>query len=94
MAEEGGFRGKSMKAIASDVAEGYITVNPLFVKKFDKDMIKGLYENISKGMTGVRNEKVVFNDAAALRIRNMRLQRMHNALIVLRNIAREKRIPL
>jgi hypothetical protein len=94
MAEEGGFRGKSMKAIASDVAEGFITVNPLFVKKFDKDMIKGLYENLNKGMTGIRNEKVSYTDTVALRTRNMRLQRMHNALIVLRNIAREKRIPL
>jgi hypothetical protein len=94
MAEEGGFRGKSMKAIASDVAEGYITVNPLFVKKFDKDMIKGLYENLSKGMTGIRNEKIIYTDTIALRQRNMRLQRMHNALIVLRSIAREKRIPL
>jgi hypothetical protein len=94
MAEEGGFRGKSMKAVASDVAEGYITVNPLFVKRFDKDMIKNLYENLNKGMTGIRNEKVSFTDTVALRQRNMRLQRMHNALIVLRNIAREKRIPL
>jgi len=94
MADEGGFRGKSMKAIASDVAEGYIMVNPLFVKKFDKDMIKGLYENINKGMTGIRNEKVVYTDTTALRYRNMRLQRLHNALIVLRNIARERRIPL
>lgn len=94
MAEEGGFRGKSMKAITSDVAEGYVTVNPLFVKKFDKDMIKGLYESITKGMTSVRNEKVVYSDTAALRTRNMKLQRMHSALIVLRNIAREKRIPL
>jgi len=94
MAEEGGFRGKSMKAIASDVAEGYVTVNPLFVKKFDKDMIKGLYENINKGMTGIRNEKVSYSDTVSLRQRNMRLQRMHNALVVLRNIAREKRIQL
>jgi len=94
MAEEGGFRGKSMKAIASDVAEGYITVNPLFVKKFDNNMIKGLYENLNKGMTEIRNEKVSYTDTVSLRQRNMRLQRMHNALIVLRNIAREKRIPL
>ncbi len=94
MAEEGGFRGKSLKAITTDVAEGYVTVNPLFVKKFDKDMIKGLYENINKGMTSIRNEKMSFTDTVALRQRNMRLQRLHNALIVLRNIAREKRIPL
>jgi hypothetical protein len=94
MAEEGGFRGKSMKAVATDVAEGYVTVNPLFVKKFDKDMIKGLFENINKVMTSTRNEKITFTDQAVLRTRNMKLQRLHNALIVLRNIAREKRIPL
>jgi hypothetical protein len=94
MAEEGGFRGKSLKAISTDVAEGYVTVNPLFVKKFDKDMIKGLYETINKTMTAVRNEKVIYTDVVALRTRNMKLQRLHNALIVLRNLARERRIPL
>jgi hypothetical protein len=25
-----GFKGKSMKAVAMDVAEGYVSVNPLF----------------------------------------------------------------
>jgi hypothetical protein len=91
---ESGFKGKSMKAVAVDVAEGYVSVNPLFLKKFDKDMIKNLYENLSKAMTGTRNEKIAWNDQAALRTRNMKLQRLHNAMIILRNIAREKRIPL
>lgn len=94
MAEEGGFRGKSMKAVAVDVAEGFVTVNPLFLKKFDKDMIKTLFEHLNKVMTSTRNEKVEYSDHAALRTRNMKLQRLHNAVIVLRNIAREKRIPL
>ena len=29
---EGAFRGKSMRVVAVDVAEGYISVNPLFLK--------------------------------------------------------------
>jgi hypothetical protein len=91
---EGGFRGKSMKVVAVDVAEGYISVNPLLLKKFDKDMIKELFEHLNKTLTGTRNEKIDFSDHAALRTRNLRLQRLHNAMIVLRNIAREKRIPL
>jgi hypothetical protein len=94
MAEEGGFRGRSMKAIAVDVAEGFITVNPLFLKKFDKDTAKNLFEHLNKAMTSIRNEKVEYTDHVALRLRNMKLQRMHNALIVLRNYARERRIPL
>ncbi len=91
---EGGFRGKSMKAVASDVAEGYVSVNPLFLKKFDKDMIKELYETLNKSLTGLRNEKIDLTDQASIRTRNMKLQRLHNALIIVRNSAREKRIPL
>ncbi len=91
---ESGFKGKSMKAVAFDVAEGYISVNPLFLKKFDKDMIKDLFENLNKTLTLTRNGKVDLNDHVALRTRNLKLQRLHNAIIILRNMAREKRIPL
>lgn len=91
---ESGFRGKSMKSVATDVAEGYVSVNPLFLKKFDKDMVKELYENLNKSLTSTRNEKVDLTNQSALRIRNMKLQRLHNAMIILRNTAREKRIPL
>ncbi|MGC1455570.1 MAG: hypothetical protein WA946_10335 [Nitrospirota bacterium] len=91
---EGGFRGKSMRVVAIDVAEGYLSVNPLFIKKFDKDMVKELYDHLNKALTSTRNEKTDFTDQAVLRTRNMKLQRLHNAMIVLRNIAREKRIPL
>lgn len=94
MAETSGFKGKSMKSVAFDVAEGYVTVNPLFLKKFDKEMIKDLFENINKAMTITRNEKVVQGDHALLRTRNLKLQRLHNALIILRNFARERRFPL
>ena len=91
---EGGFRGKSMRVVAVDVAEGYISVNPLFLKKFDKDMIKELYDHLNKALTGTRNEKLDLADQVSLRTRNLKLQRLHNAIIVLRNIAREKRMPL
>jgi hypothetical protein len=91
---ESGFKGKSMKAVAADVAEGYVSVNPLFLKKFDKDMIKDLYDNLNKALTGTRNEKIDLSDQPSLRMRNLKLQRLHNAMIILRNTAREKRIPL
>ncbi len=83
-----------MKAVAVDVAEGYVSINPLFLKKFDKDMVKELYEHLNKAMTGTRNEKLDIANQVAVRNRNMKLQRLHNAMIILRNVAREKRIPL
>ncbi len=91
---ESGFKGKSMKSVAFDVAEGYISVNPLFLKKFDKDMIKDLFDNLNKALTATRNAKIELADITAVRTRNMKLQRLHNAMIIIRNTAREKRIPL
>ncbi len=88
------FRGKSMKAVAVDVAEGYASVNPLFLKKFDKDMVKELYEHLNRALTATRIEKIELTNQTAVRTRNMKLQRIHNAMIIVRNTAREKRFPL
>ena len=89
-----GVGGKGMKAVANDVAEGYMTINPLVLKKFDKDMIKELFEHLNKAMAAARNIAVPLTDLVAMRNKNMRLQRLHNSIIILRNTAREKRIPL
>lgn len=94
MAESSALRGKSMKQVATDVVEGYVSINPIFLKKFDKDMLKELFENLSKAMTETRNLPAPHNDQLAMRNKNMKLQRLHNAIIILRNVAREKRIPL
>ena len=89
-----GVGGKSMKAVANDVAEGYMTINPLVLKKFDKDNIKELFEYLNKAMAAARNIAVPLTDQIAMRNKNMKLQRLHNSIIILRNTAREKRIPL
>lgn len=91
---ESSLKGKSMKQVASDVVEGYATINPIFLKKFDKEMLKDLFEHLNKAMTATRNLPVTFHDQIAMRNKNMKLQRLHNAIIILRNVAREKRIPL
>lgn len=89
-----GIGGKSMKQVAVDVIDGFTTVNPLFLKKFEKEQIKDLFEQLTKAMNATRNIPVQFNDQVAMRNKNMKLQRLHNALIIVRNHAREKRIPL
>ncbi|MDH4163703.1 MAG: hypothetical protein OEW15_13585 [Nitrospirota bacterium] len=91
---EGALRGKSMKQVATDVVDGYTSINPIFLKKFDKDMLKDLFEHLNKAMTATRNLPVTFHDQVAMRDKNMKLQRLHNSIIILRNVAREKRIPL
>lgn len=87
-------RGKSLKAITFDIAEGYVIVNPIFLKPFDDDSLKGLYHEIMKTQTEIRGEKFPHGDTQAIRRRNTRLQRLYSALMVIKNLARERRIML
>jgi hypothetical protein len=87
-------RGKSLKAIAYDIAEGYVIVNPLFLKSLDNESLKGLHKEISMAQITIRSEKFPTGDIQAIRGRNTRLQRLNAALMILRNFARERKMIL
>ncbi len=87
-------RGKSLKATIRDVAEGYVIVNPLFLKSFDHETLRDFYIEISKVQIEIRAERFPTHDILAIRIRNLRLQRLFAATMVIRNYARERRVPL
>jgi hypothetical protein len=83
-------RGKSLVAITRDIADGYITVNPLFLKPLDRESIERLYNQIVKLQIEIRGERFPYRDVQAIRQRNLRLQRLHNSLIVIKNFARQR----
>jgi hypothetical protein len=85
-------RGKSIKSVAYDIAEGYVTVNPIFLKPLDAEALKALYQEVVKVQSEIRGEKFPYSDVQAIRMRNMRLQRLHSAAMIIRNFARERRI--
>lgn len=85
-------RGKSLKATAKDIAEGYITVNPIFLKPLDREALKGLLEEVMMAQADIRAEKFPHTDSQAIRMRNTKLQRLHSTAIILKNFARERRI--
>jgi len=91
---ESQIRGKSIQAVAKDIAEGFFSVNPLILKKFGPEDYKALHHQLKKIQNEVRSEKFPLHDTLAIRSRNNRLQRLHSALIVLEHSAREKRVPL
>jgi len=91
---EGQIQGKSVASVAKDIAEGFMVLNPLILKKFEKEMYKALHQQLRKVQTEVRSESFPSHDALAIRRRNTRLQRLHSALVVLEHAAKEKRIPL
>lgn len=87
-------RGKSLAAVAAEIADGFFLINPLVLKKFEADTCKGLHEQLRKLQTTVRGERFPQNDFKAVRHRNARLQRLHSALVILEKHAKDRRIRL
>lgn len=85
---------RSLKAIASDIADGFITVNPLYLKTFSEATFKALYDAVEQKQNVIRAEPFPTHDVLQIRKRNMRLQRLHSAKMVIRNVARERRYSL
>jgi hypothetical protein len=85
-------RGKSLRATAFDIAEGYVIVNPLFLKSIEGESLKGLYQEIAKAQLEIRGRKFPHGETQAIRFRNTRLQRLNSALMILKNFARERKI--
>ncbi len=87
-------RGKSLKATIRDIAEGYVVVNPLFLKSFEQETLREFYEEISRIQNEIRAEKFPSHDVLAIRSRNLKLQRLFSATMIIRNFARERRVSL
>lgn len=84
-------RGKSPKAVAYDISEGYVAVNPLFLKPLGDNELKELYAQVIKAQGEVRSERFPHSDVMAIRRRNVRLSKLHSAAMVIRNFARGRR---
>jgi len=87
-------RGKGIAAVARDVAEGFFTINPLVLKKFDPEGVKALHQQLRKLQKEVRGEEFPLHDALAIRHRNTRLQRLYSAITILEHTAKERKIRL
>ncbi len=91
---EGQIQGKSITSAAKDIAEGYMVLNPMILKRFENETYKALHQELRKTQREIRSESFPTHDTLGIRRRNTRLQRLHTALMILEHAAKEKRIPL
>ncbi|HAK88345.1 MAG: hypothetical protein A2077_07415 [Nitrospirae bacterium GWC2_46_6] len=85
---------RNFKAIVSDISEGFISVNPLFLKSFDENAVKSLCKAIERRQIEIRTEPFPYDDIVLIRRRNIKLQRLYTALMIIKNTARERRFKL
>lgn len=86
--------GRNCKSIAADVAEGFVIVNPIFLKPFENEQLRLLYAALHLKQNELRAEPFPTGKVELIRKRNMRLQRVYNAISLIKNYARERRITL
>jgi hypothetical protein len=84
-------RGKNLESVARDIAEGYVFVSPIYLKKFDQEVLKKLMAAVNKVMLFIRNEKFPTGDVDGIKRRNMRLSRLNNASTIMKYYAKERR---
>jgi len=91
---ENQFNGRSLSAIAKDIAEGFVLINPNLLKRIGQEHLKDLYHHLRKTQKDLRAQSFPTADILAIRKRNVRLQRLHQAATIVEFSAKEKRIPL
>lgn len=85
-----GFMGGSAWKMAKDITEGYISLNPSNLKRFNIGDLRKLAFELAKGERSVRSEQPAQDDLEAIQSRNRRLQRISQALMVLRDFAQRR----
>jgi len=69
--------------MAADLSEGYVTLNPVTLKKYEKHEVDALAKELEKVMRDTRAQVVPQDDAEASQTKNRKLLRLSQANVVL-----------
>jgi cell wall assembly regulator SMI1 len=69
--------------VAADVAEGYVSLNPVVLKKYERHEVDALLKELEKLTRDMRSQVVPTDDADASATRSRKLLRLSQANVVL-----------
>jgi len=69
--------------MAADLSEGYATLNPVSLKKYERHEVDALAKEIEKLIRDTRSQIVPPDDAEASQAKNRKLLRLAQATVVL-----------
>lgn len=84
-------KGKNIEFVAKEIAEGYVFVNPIYLKKFSPEIMKKLLAACNKIAVLIRNEKYPTGDPEGIKRRSVKLSRLNNAITVMKHFAKQRR---
>lgn len=84
----------SPKKMAQDVADGFLTLSPPMLKTYTPADFKIVVAHLAMVGREIRGTQIPLEDVMALKSKNMKLSRLHQAEVVLRAYCKKKRIPI
>jgi hypothetical protein len=87
-----GFPGGSAYAMARDVAEGYLLVTERTFKTMSRSDLDQIVFELDRHLRELRGEQPPLDDIPALQQRQRRIQRINNALMIVRNYRMRQKI--
>ena len=69
--------------MAADLSEGYVTLNPVSLKKYERHEVDALAKELEKLTRDLRAQIVPQDDAEASQAKNRKLLRLSQATVVL-----------
>ena len=84
----------SPKKLAQDVADGYLSFSPPMLRNYTPADIKLVLANLALVTRELRQEQIPLDDIMAVKMRNMKLTRIHQADVVIRSYCQKKRLPV
>jgi len=69
--------------MAADLSEGYVTLNPVSLKKYERHEVEALAKELEKLTRDLRSQLVPQDDAEASQTKNRKLLRLSQATVVL-----------
>jgi hypothetical protein len=86
------FPGGSAYAMARDVAEGYLLVTDRVFKPMSRSELDQIVFELDRYLRDLRGEQPPLNDTQALQMRQRRIQRLNNALMIVRGYRLRQKI--
>ena len=84
----------SPKMLAGDISKGVTTISVANIKQYTPADLKTIVVNIGIVQREIRGEQVPLDDIMAIKAKNLRLQRLSQALLTISSYAKQRRIPL
>lgn len=84
----------SPKKFAQDIAAGFTMLSPPMLRSYTPADLKTILFNLGQVARELRQEQIPLEDVMALKMRNMKLSRLHQAETVIRAYGKKHRLSL